>query len=76
MPYQVGGGLLADIWNADKRGRAVGIYSLAPLLGPSLGPIAGGFIAQDSTWKWVFWAVTIADGVVQVLGLLFLKESK
>lgn len=63
------------MWNADKRGRAVGIYSLAPLLGPAVGPIAGGWIAEKSTWKWVFWSVTIADAVVQLAGLWFLRES-
>ena len=76
VSHQVGGGLLADLWNADKRGKAVGVYSLAPLLGPALGPIAGGFIAQDSIRRWVFWSITIADSVIQGLGFLFLRESE
>ena len=67
--------MLSDMWNAEKRGRAVAIYSLAPLLGPSVGPIAGGFIAEKSTWRWVFWSVTIADAVVQLGGLFWLQES-
>ena len=68
--------MLSDMWNAEKRGRAVGIYSLAPLLGPAIGPIAGGFIAEKSTWRWVFWATTIADAVVQLGGLYYLQESE
>lgn len=39
--YQIGGGVLADVWNADERGQAIAIYSLAPLLGPVVGPVAG-----------------------------------
>ncbi|KAI0090531.1 MFS polyamine transporter [Irpex rosettiformis] len=74
-PLSVGGGVLSDLWNADKRGKAVGVYSLAPLLGPVIGPVAGGFVAQYSTWRWVFWAITIADSVVQGAGLLLLKET-
>ena len=31
---QVGGGILADVWSTDERGKAVGIYTLMPLLGP------------------------------------------
>ena len=44
-PLALGGGMLSDCWHAEERGKAVSIYSLAPLLGPAVGPIAGGFIA-------------------------------
>lgn len=47
-PLAIGGGLLSDTWSADQRGKAISIYSLAPLLGPAVGPIAGGFIAEKS----------------------------
>lgn len=46
-----------------------------PLVGPALGPVAGGFIAENTTWRWVFWAVSIADFVIQVSGLFFLQET-
>ncbi len=72
---QLGGGVLSDCWRAEERGRAISIYSLAPLLGPAIGPIAGGFITQNTTWRWTFWATSIADGVIQIMGLFFLKET-
>ena len=40
-----------------------------------MGPIAGGFIAERTTWRWVFYATSIADGVIQVMGLFFLRET-
>ncbi len=40
---QIGGGVLADMWSAEERGKAIAIYSLAPLLGPVLGPICGAW---------------------------------
>ncbi|KAJ5220535.1 MFS transporter [Penicillium chermesinum] len=67
--------LVSDCWNADQRGKAVGIYSLAPLLGPVVGPIAGGFIAETTTWRWVFWSTSIAGAVIQLFGLAFLPET-
>ncbi|KAF2648685.1 MFS general substrate transporter [Lophiostoma macrostomum CBS 122681] len=74
-PLAVGGGLLSDVFHAEQRGRAISFYSLAPLLGPAIGPIAGGFIAQNTTWRWCFYSTTIFTAVVQVFGLFFLQET-
>ncbi|KAA1478671.1 MFS polyamine transporter [Dentipellis sp. KUC8613] len=74
-PLSVGGGVLGDVWHAEQRGQAIAVYSLAPLLGPVIGPIAGGWIAERSTWRWVFWSTTIVDGAIQLFGLFYLKET-
>ncbi|KAJ7643637.1 MFS polyamine transporter [Roridomyces roridus] len=74
-PLATGGGVLGDIWSAEERGQAIAIYSLAPLLGPVVGPICGAYIAQKSTWRWVFWSTTIVTVGVQILGVLYLRES-
>jgi multidrug resistance protein len=74
-PLAIGGGVLSDLFTAEQRGRAISIYSLAPLLGPAVGPIAGGFITENTTWRWVFYATTIADAVIQFSGLFFLQET-
>lgn len=74
-PLAIGGGILADCFHPEQRGKAIAIYSLAPLIGPAAGPIAGGFIAQNTTWRWAFWAVSIADAVIQVSGIFFLQET-
>ncbi|KAK8010629.1 hypothetical protein PG990_009594 [Apiospora arundinis] len=74
-PLAIGGGVLADLFTAEQRGKAMSIYSLAPLLGPAIGPIAGAFITENTTWRWSFWATTLADAVIQLLGLIFLRET-
>ncbi|OAA44417.1 MFS multidrug transporter [Metarhizium rileyi] len=74
-PLAIGGGVLSDLFPAEERGRAISIYSLMPLLGPAIGPIAGGWIAERTTWRWVFYSTTIACGVVQAFGLFFLQET-
>ncbi|KFH40441.1 putative transporter -like protein [Hapsidospora chrysogenum ATCC 11550] len=38
-PQALGGGVLSDCWRAEERGAATAIYSLAPFLGPAVGPI-------------------------------------
>jgi multidrug resistance protein len=74
-PLVLGGGVLSDVFRAEERGRAISIYSLAPLLGPAVGPIAGGFIAENTTWRWVFWSTSIVDAGIQILGFFFLRET-
>ncbi|KAF9887939.1 hypothetical protein FE257_009461 [Aspergillus nanangensis] len=74
-PLAVGGGVLSDCFKPEERGKSIAIYSLAPLLGPALGPIAGGFIAENTTWRWVFYATSIADGLIQVAGMFLLRET-
>ncbi|OCH94668.1 MFS polyamine transporter [Obba rivulosa] len=74
-PLSIGGAVLADLWVPEERGQAIAIYSLAPLLGPAIGPVAGAWIAQLSTWRWVFHSTSITAAVIQVCGFLFLKET-
>ncbi|WVQ72033.1 hypothetical protein IAR50_001577 [Cryptococcus sp. DSM 104548] len=62
-PLTNSGAMLADIWDGDHRGQAMSIFSLAPFMGPSIGPIVSGFIQVSGTnWRWVFWILTLFAG--------------
>lgn len=50
----LGPAVVADLFSAEERGLAIAIYSFISILGPAIGPICGGFIAQYSTWRWGF----------------------
>ncbi|KIM38559.1 hypothetical protein M413DRAFT_20020 [Hebeloma cylindrosporum] len=74
-PLSVGGGVLGDVWHPEERGKAIAIYSLAPLLGPVIGPVCGGWIAERSTWRWVFWSTSMVDVLIQISGFFYLRET-
>jgi multidrug resistance protein len=74
-PLSIGGGVLSDCWHAEQRGRAIAIYSLAPLSGPAIGPIAGAYITANTTWRWIFWASSLLCVIIQVVGLILLQET-
>jgi multidrug resistance protein len=74
-PQAIGGGILSDCFRAGERGTATAIYSLMPFLSPAVAPIMGGYLTQYTTWRWVFWATSIFDAVVQVVCLFLLKET-
>ncbi|KIJ44575.1 hypothetical protein M422DRAFT_60051 [Sphaerobolus stellatus SS14] len=75
-PQSVGGGTVGDLWYVpEERGMAMSVYSLAPLIGPSVGPLVGGWIAEKLNWRWAFYATSIADGVLQVIAFAVLRET-
>jgi MFS family permease len=49
---------------AEKRGKAMSMYSLGVMFGPVLGPVCGGFIAQRAGWRWDFWVLLIAGSII------------
>lgn len=71
----LGGGLLADCWKAEERGRSLSLYYIAPLLGPAIGPIFGAYITQYLGWRWMFYITSILNALIQLIGLLWLQET-
>ncbi|KAF9882785.1 hypothetical protein FE257_005153 [Aspergillus nanangensis] len=74
-PQAIGGGVLSDCWRKEERGAATALYSLMPFIGPAVGPIAGGYLTQYLSWRWIFWIVSMADALVQLCAFLFLSET-
>jgi MFS transporter, DHA2 family, multidrug resistance protein len=46
--------MLVDTFPPAKRAAAFGLYSMAIVLAPALGPTLGGWITDNSTWRWIF----------------------
>jgi MFS transporter, DHA2 family, multidrug resistance protein len=46
--------LLISIFPSDKRGTALGIWSMTSLVGPITGPVLGGYISDYYSWGWIF----------------------
>ena len=74
-PLALGGGVLGDIFKPEERGKAMGLYALGPLLGPAIGPLVGGWVAEKSTWRWMFYATSIVNLVILISGFVWFKET-
>lgn len=42
------------------RERPLVLLSIASMLGPSIGPIFGGYLVEKEGWRWAFWFLAIA----------------
>ncbi|KAK1845974.1 major facilitator superfamily protein [Colletotrichum chrysophilum] len=75
VPTTVGVGSVVDVMKPEKRGRAISLWAIGPLLGPALGPIAGGYLIEAAGWRWVYWILAILGGAFGVLALLVMRET-
>ncbi|PLB46347.1 MFS general substrate transporter [Aspergillus steynii IBT 23096] len=74
-PFAVAGGVIADCFPAISRGLASGLYCAAPFLGPTLGPIIGGFLSESAGWRWVEGLLAAFSGLLWIIIILTLPET-
>jgi DHA2 family multidrug resistance protein len=57
--------MLVDAFPPAKRAAAFGLYSMAIVLAPALGPTLGGWITDNSTWRWIFF-INLPVGILSL----------
>ncbi len=79
----VGGGMLVPVGMAmlyrafppEERIRAATILTVPTTLAPALGPVLGGLLVTELSWRWVFY-VNVPIGVAAfVFGAVFLRHG-
>ncbi len=67
--------VLFNIYPRERHGFAMALFGLGVMVGPILGPVLGGWLTQNYTWRWVFY-INLPIGIVGVLGMIaFLPET-
>jgi EmrB/QacA subfamily drug resistance transporter len=77
-----GGGMLAPVGMAmlfrvfppEERIRASAILTVPTTLAPALGPVLGGLLVTDLSWRWVFYVNLPIGAAALLFGLLFLRS--
>lgn len=79
----IGGGMISPIgmsivystFKKEERGVALGIFGVALMAAPAIGPTLGGYIIEYVNWRFIF-TLNIPIGIVGVIGaILLLKPS-
>ena len=70
----VGAGTNADMFHPKVRALATSLFVMMPFLGPSLGPVVGGFAAQYKGWRWTQWC-TIFIALASTAFMMPMQET-
>lgn len=71
----VAGGTVGDVFSRDEIQTPMGIVSSAPFVGPSLGPVAGGFVNYWLCWRWTYYIMIMWAGVIWFAIVFFAPET-
>ena len=74
-PMATGGASVADLWAPEDRAAFLGLWGLAGMAGPAVGPIVGGFAAQAEGWTWTIWILMWLGGGSIAWLVLFMPET-
>ncbi|KAK6537141.1 hypothetical protein TWF694_011339 [Orbilia ellipsospora] len=70
----VAGGTVGDMFEKADLGLPMMVYTASPFIGPEIGPLIGGFINENTSWRWT-WYVMIIWSFVEWTLLCMVPET-
>lgn len=68
--------ILLDIYDLKERGSAMALFGVSVMVGPVLGPVLGGWLTDNISWRWVFF-INVPIGALALAGIsIFVLETK
>ena len=67
---------IIQVFPAERRGFAVGLYGMGVTLAPSFGPLFGGITIDAMAWRDIFLTPLPLVGVAFVMGLIFMPTKQ
>jgi EmrB/QacA subfamily drug resistance transporter len=68
--------VIIQVFPAERRGFAVGLYGMGVTLAPSFGPLFGGITIDAMAWRDIFLTPLPLVGLAFVMGLVFMPTKK
>jgi len=60
----------------SERGPAMAIWGVGVMVAPIVGPVLGGWLTDDFSWRWVFY-INLPIGVLCLLGVMsFIRDDR
>ncbi len=67
---------LLQINPPERHGQAIAIWGIGVMLGPICGPMLGGWLTENYSWRWIFY-INLPLGVISALGIAaFIRDTR
>ena len=66
--------LVIDTFSVEKRSKAISIWTFGLLAGPVIGPLLGGIIVENFSWRLIFF-INMPLGIIALLGIIIFLED-
>ncbi len=67
--------VLFNIYPKERHGFAMALFGFGVMVGPVLGPVLGGWLTENYSWRYVFY-INVPIGIFGVLGIMaFLPDT-
>jgi MFS transporter, DHA2 family, multidrug resistance protein len=68
--------VLLQINPPERHGYAMAVYGIGTIMGPISGPLLGGYLTENYSWRWIFY-VNLPVGMLCVAGILaFIRHNR
>ncbi|MGD0197247.1 MAG: MFS transporter [Solirubrobacteraceae bacterium] len=74
--FSVALALISDAFRGADRGIAFGVFGMTTGVSVAVGPVLGGLIVTDLSWRWIFFVNVPLAAVALAITLLRVKESR
>ena len=68
--------IITNVFPAEERGKAIGVWAGLNSLGIALGPIIGGLLIESFSWSAIFWVNVPIAAAAMVAGIFLLPNSR
>jgi DHA2 family multidrug resistance protein len=58
--------VMLEAFPREQQGKAMGVWGLGIVVAPMLGPMLGGWVTDNYSWRWIFY-INIPVGVISII---------
>ncbi len=66
--------VMLDIFTLEERGPAMAVWGMGVMVAPIIGPVLGGWLTDDFSWRWVFY-INLPVGILCLAGVMTFLED-
>ncbi len=67
--------ILSSVFEGEARGKAIGTWSAASAMAAAVGPVLGGWLVENLSWRWAFF-INLPVAAVVFVALARVPESR